>query len=330
MREIITNYIRAGYAGLFLVSHEEARVEAELKAIAQALKHPLHAWSITEGLVDTARGTTRDCNDPLEALTAIAELPENSILLLRDFHAFFEDPNPVLIRQLKDQLRSARTTGKTVAVLGCRLNLPPELEREFAVIDFALPGPDQLGVVLEGLDDPELLAHPPAVVADRPGEVTAGELKPLDEPRPARRRAPVEGAEVVEEVGAGHPVVQGDPAGKVADPSPDLDARRRGREPEDAGTAAGRVDEAEEQADAGALAGPVRAEEAEDLPRPDDEIDLVERTDGRCCGAAQPPPEASPGPVVLRQAGGLDHAHRVRLHRPGDGNRLAETDPDRS
>ena len=105
MREIITNYIRAGYAGLFLVSHEEARVEAELKAIAQALKHPLHAWSITEGLIDTARGTMRDCNDPLEALTAIAELPENSILLLRDFHAFFEDPNPVLIRQLKDQLR---------------------------------------------------------------------------------------------------------------------------------------------------------------------------------------------------------------------------------
>ena len=39
MREKLTHYIRAGYAGLYLVSHEEQRVEAELKAIAETLKH---------------------------------------------------------------------------------------------------------------------------------------------------------------------------------------------------------------------------------------------------------------------------------------------------
>jgi len=158
MRQQIINYIRAGYAGMYLVSHEEQRVEAELKSVVEDLNtskgkdpYSLHAWSITEGMVDTAKGTTRDCNDPLEALTAIDELPENSILLLRDFHQFFDDPNPVLVRKLKDELRVARTTGKTVAVLGCRLHLPPELEREFAVIDFALPDADGLGVVLDGI-----------------------------------------------------------------------------------------------------------------------------------------------------------------------------------
>jgi hypothetical protein len=45
----------------------------------------------------------------------------------------------VLIRKLKDAIREARTTGKTLAVLGCRLTLPPELERELTVIEFALP-----------------------------------------------------------------------------------------------------------------------------------------------------------------------------------------------
>ena len=69
MREKITHYIRAGYAGLYLVSHEEQRVEAELKAIATALKHRLYAWSATAGLIDTAifenefltwRGTAAD------------------------------------------------------------------------------------------------------------------------------------------------------------------------------------------------------------------------------------------------------------------------------
>ena len=60
----------------------------------------------------------------MEVLDAAAELPEDSILLLRDFHQFFDEPNPVLIRRLKDQVRESRTTGKTLVVLGCRLNLP--------------------------------------------------------------------------------------------------------------------------------------------------------------------------------------------------------------
>ena len=151
MRDKLSHYIRAGYSGLYLVSHEEQRVEAEIKAVATALEHQLFAWSITEGLIDTRNGTTRECNDPIEVLNAVTELPDDSILLLRDFHQFFDDPNPVLIRRLKDQLRESRTTGKTLVVLGCRLNLPPELEREFTVIDFALPGEEELAVVLEGI-----------------------------------------------------------------------------------------------------------------------------------------------------------------------------------
>jgi AAA+ superfamily predicted ATPase len=153
MRQQITNYIKAGYAGLYLISHEEARVEAELKAIATGIEHQLVAWSITEGLIDTAKGTTRECNDPMEVLNAVTDLPEDSILLLRDFHQFFDDPNPVLIRRLKDQLRGARTTGKTLVVLGCRFNLPPELEREFSVIDIALPGFEELNAVLKGITE---------------------------------------------------------------------------------------------------------------------------------------------------------------------------------
>ena len=34
MRQKISNYIRAGYSGLYIVSPEEQRVEAEIKAVA--------------------------------------------------------------------------------------------------------------------------------------------------------------------------------------------------------------------------------------------------------------------------------------------------------
>ena len=51
MRGKIINYIRAGYPGLYLVSHEEQRVDGEIKAIAQELKYKLVLWSAVDGLV---------------------------------------------------------------------------------------------------------------------------------------------------------------------------------------------------------------------------------------------------------------------------------------
>ena len=148
----LLNYIRAGYAGLFLVSPEEQRVEAELKAIARQIGFQLYAWSTTTGLIDTDKGTARQANDPLEALLAITELPEKTMVVLRDFHLFLNgDPNPVLLRQLKDTLQHAKSRNKPLIILGCRLCLPPELEREITVVEFALPGKDELGRVLEGV-----------------------------------------------------------------------------------------------------------------------------------------------------------------------------------
>jgi SpoVK/Ycf46/Vps4 family AAA+-type ATPase len=48
-------------------------------------------------------------------------------------------------------LVECKTANKTLLILGCRISLPPELDREMAVIEFALPGKDQLGLVLDGI-----------------------------------------------------------------------------------------------------------------------------------------------------------------------------------
>jgi SpoVK/Ycf46/Vps4 family AAA+-type ATPase len=152
MRGRIINYIRAGYPGLYLVSHEEQRIDGDMKVIATELKYNLVFWSAVDGLVQTAaKGTTPTANEPMEALIAIQELPDKAIILLRDFHLFLMDPNPVLIRQLKDVLQRAKTQNKTLIVTGCRLCLPPELERELTVVEFTLPGKEQLGQVLNGI-----------------------------------------------------------------------------------------------------------------------------------------------------------------------------------
>jgi hypothetical protein len=78
VKQKIINYIRAGYPGLYLVSHEEQRVALEMTRIAQELKYNLVFWSVVDGLVDTQKGTNNSANDPLEALIAIKDLKEKT------------------------------------------------------------------------------------------------------------------------------------------------------------------------------------------------------------------------------------------------------------
>jgi ATP-dependent 26S proteasome regulatory subunit len=151
MSSMILNYIRAGYPGLYVVSAEELRVEAEFKAIAERLGYSLHFWSVVDGLVDMKAKTVKNANDPLEVLEAVASLPEKSVVLLKDFHLFLTDPNPILLRKLKDTLLHTKLKQKLLVILGCRLCLPPELEHELTVVEFKLPGPVELRGVLGGI-----------------------------------------------------------------------------------------------------------------------------------------------------------------------------------
>ena len=151
MKDPLIRYARAGYAGLFLCTSEEVRAEAEVKAAAEALGRPLHAWSLTTGFVDTSSGTVRTCPDPLAALEAVEAIEGDCLVLLRDFAALLEDRDPVLVRKLRDTLRHAKASGKLLLLLGVWKPLPPELERELTRLDLALPGPDLLGELLDQL-----------------------------------------------------------------------------------------------------------------------------------------------------------------------------------
>jgi AAA+ superfamily predicted ATPase len=147
----IISYLRAGYPGLYIVSPEEQRVEAEFQSIAQHLRFSLSAWSIASGLVDVETGQSRNCTDPIEVLEAVSEMKEQSIVLLKDFHLFLTDPNPLLLRKFKDALLVAKTRQTPLIVLGCRLCLPPELERELTVVEFQLPDKAALESVYHGV-----------------------------------------------------------------------------------------------------------------------------------------------------------------------------------
>lgn len=155
----LKNKFLAGYAGVFLVSYEEKRVEAELLEVASAIGYHVYIWTITDSIVGPL-GTDKpqvfkngdEPYGPVEMLDAIGKvLPAKSIVLAKDYHLFVGEPNPVLVRKMKDCLAEARLQERRLVILGCQFKLCAELEKEFTAIEFALPDRTQLKVVADGI-----------------------------------------------------------------------------------------------------------------------------------------------------------------------------------
>ena len=120
------------------------------------------------------RSTVTDANDPLEVLEAVTKLPEKSLVLLKDYHLHFNEPNPILLRKFKDTLMHAKTAQKLLIILGCRLCLPPELEHELTVVEFSLPGKPELRTVLGGVMESAGISSLDVEVREKAVEAAAG------------------------------------------------------------------------------------------------------------------------------------------------------------
>lgn len=155
---IIYEKAKAGYPALYLVSSEDMRSQREIKEAADELKRDLYIWTFQKGLVKegvvAARGKAPagplpDTASPPEVLQKMAELPEKSIFVLRLFHHFLEAPG--IQSLLIDLIPEFKLKQKMLIVLTPVQNLPPELEKEFALIETSLPSKDMLEKVLTGI-----------------------------------------------------------------------------------------------------------------------------------------------------------------------------------
>ena len=151
----LSTYLQAGYPGLAVITSEEARAETEIAAVCTLLNRKLHAWSSTEGLVDLSEGRITQCADPLDALQLLDDMfvkrEPQTVVLLRDLQLHMDQTDPMLTRRIKDILRIAKTNGHTLILLGCRLNLPAEIDHEITRIEFGLPDASALATVMDGI-----------------------------------------------------------------------------------------------------------------------------------------------------------------------------------
>ena len=159
-RSELRNLVKARYPLIYVNSSEEERVEHAIHAIRDELsKRPrkLLFWSITEGFVGDEEFT--DLRDPIKALDFVLRYEDAALFALRDFHPYLKDP--VVVRRLRDCYRAFKESErpKTIILLSPSLRVPKEVEKEVAVVDFALPTRAELGDIVREFAENYQLVH---------------------------------------------------------------------------------------------------------------------------------------------------------------------------
>jgi ATPase family protein associated with various cellular activities (AAA)/AAA+ lid domain-containing protein len=151
-------HIRARYPLLYIVSWEERRVIEEIDGIAARLKKHVYRWTFSGGIqrlrhaaasggfgTEERRGT----RDPIACLREIATISEPSVFILTDFHAFLKERD--VARTLRDLASVLHATNTTVVILSPLLQIPSELEKDITIIDFPLPGKEEIRRLIENI-----------------------------------------------------------------------------------------------------------------------------------------------------------------------------------
>lgn len=162
LSSLLREYVAAAFPGIWVESHEHEEAIREIAALCKDQKWSLATWDIDKGLASGA-GAALAAPDPLTAVRALANMavPESSVLLvLPNYHKFLGSPE--IIQCLANALQAGKTRRTFIVILSPLVQIPVELERQFVVVEHHLPDREQLQKIAKE-------------VADKPGELPAGE-----------------------------------------------------------------------------------------------------------------------------------------------------------
>jgi SpoVK/Ycf46/Vps4 family AAA+-type ATPase len=150
MQEELSILIQAQYPLIYLVTPEEERAEQAISEVAQGKpQRRLYIWTVTHGIVEFGQPrhvTQHNTVSPEAALEWAMRQKEASIFVFKDLHAFIS--SPAVTRWLRDAIASFKGSQKAIILMSPVQEIPIELEKEVAVIDFAMPDMGELNQVL--------------------------------------------------------------------------------------------------------------------------------------------------------------------------------------
>jgi SpoVK/Ycf46/Vps4 family AAA+-type ATPase len=150
MQEELSILIQAQYPLIYLVTSEEERAEQTIAAIAQNKpQRRVFIWTVTHGIIEFGQPrsiTQHNTVSPEAAIEWVTRQREPGIFVFKDLHPFID--SPAVTRWLRDAIASFKGTQKTIILMSPFQQIPIELEKEVAVLDFPMPDMAELNNVL--------------------------------------------------------------------------------------------------------------------------------------------------------------------------------------
>ncbi len=150
MKEELSILVQAQYPLIYLVTSEEERAEQTIATIAQMKpQRRFFIWTVTHGIVEYGQPrnvTQHNTLAPEAAIEWVVRQREPGIFVFKDLHPFIDSPG--VTRWLRDAIASFKDTQKAIVLMSPVQNIPIELEKEIAVLDFPLPDMAELNQVL--------------------------------------------------------------------------------------------------------------------------------------------------------------------------------------
>lgn len=160
LRMKLREYIAACFPGIWLESHEHEDALAEIVQLCRDESWQLAVWDVDQGLQIPGEGDSEAVTtDPLDAVRSVRSLatPQTSaVLVLRNFHRFVNSTE--IVQALANQFVRGKQDRTFLIVLSPTTQIPPELEKQFVVLEHQLPGRTQLEEIARGIavEDGEL------------------------------------------------------------------------------------------------------------------------------------------------------------------------------
>ncbi len=149
-RDKLSTLIKARYPLLYIPSWEEKRIVDTLHEVATSgsVGKVVYTWTVATGLTRKGLEPIPNTVQPLSALEFVERFDRPAIFIFLDFHPYLDAKN-VTARKLKNLAGKIKQDFKTIVLVSPTLNIPVELQKVVTVVDFLLPGEDEINQLLD-------------------------------------------------------------------------------------------------------------------------------------------------------------------------------------
>jgi len=143
--------LRARVTLLIVITPEEERVTSKIREVCDTWDPPRQCvtWDAVDGfaVISGNKNFPTQSRDPLAALDDIQKTDENAVIVLKDFHEYWN--NPQIKRRIRNFSQKFRYNRRSIIIITPASRVPEEIRDDAVLVHFPPPGAAELSADLD-------------------------------------------------------------------------------------------------------------------------------------------------------------------------------------